>query len=72
MTNTSLLKKKIDESGYKKSFIADKMGMAQNTLWLKINGKQPFNQYEIMRLCNILSIESLAEKEAIFFANNVD
>lgn len=72
MTNTSLLKKKIKESGYKIGFIADKMKIARYTLQLKINGIRSFNQYEINDLCDVLNITSLSEKEAIFFAKDVN
>lgn len=71
MTNTKLLKKKIEESGYKLDYIAEKMKLSRYTLYLKINGIRAFNQYEINDLCNILNITLLTEKEAIFFAKDV-
>lgn len=71
MTNTKLLKNKIEESGYKIGFIADQLHMSRNTLWLKVNGVRQFNQYEINELCSLLNITSLNDKETIFFAKNV-
>lgn len=68
MTDTKLLNKKIEESGYKLSYIADQMKMSRSTLYLKVNGVRPFNQYEINDLCTILNITSLNDKESIFFA----
>lgn len=72
MTNTKLLNEKIAESGLKLSFIADQMGISRSALWKKINNKSPFNQYEIEKLCKILKITKLSEKNDIFFAQNVD
>lgn len=72
MTNTNLLKLKITASGLKISFIAEFVGISRQLLWKKINNKTPFNQFEIEKMCTILKIEDLTEKEAIFFAENVD
>lgn len=68
MTNTDLLKDKIDKSGLKISFIADFIGISRQLLWKKVNNLTPFNQYEIDKMCEVLRITSLKEKEAIFFA----
>ena len=68
MTNTILLKEKIDRSGLKISFIAEFVGISRQLLWKKINNLTPFNQYEIDKMCEVLKITSLKEKEAIFFA----
>ena len=68
MTNTELLKDKIDKSGLKIGFISDFVGISRQLLWKKINNLTPFNQYEIDKLCEVLRITSLKGKEAIFFA----
>lgn len=68
MTNTDLLKEKIEKSGLKIGFIADFVGISRQLLWKKINNLTPFNQYEIDKMCEVLRITSLKEKEAIFFA----
>lgn len=68
MTNTTLLKEKIDNSGLKIGFIADFVGISRQLLWKKVNNLTPFNQYEIDKMCEVLRITSLKEKEAIFFA----
>lgn len=72
MTDTDLLKGKIALSGLKLTFIAQHMGLSRSGLYNKINGRRPFNQYEIDKLCRILRITSIREKEAVFFARNVD
>ena len=68
MTNSELLKKIIDESGLKIGFIADYVGISRQLLWKKINNLTPFNQYEIDKMCDVLRITSLRQKESIFFA----
>lgn len=68
MTNTGLLKEKVLSSGLKMSFIADFVGISRQLLWKKINNLTPFNQYEIDKMCAVLKITSLREKESIFFA----
>ena len=68
MTNTTLLKKAIDESGLKIGFIATYVGVSRQLLWKKINNLTPFNQYEIDKICDVLKITSLKQKESIFFA----
>ena len=68
MTNTELLKDLIGKSGLKVGFIAEYMGISRQSLWNKINNSSPFNQYEIDRMCEVLKITNLKQKEAIFFA----
>ena len=72
MTNTMLLKQKIADSGLKNRYIADYVNISRQLLWKKINNQTPFNQYEIDKICSVLKITKLSEKEAIFFAKNVD
>ena len=71
MTDTKLLKNKIDSSGLKVGFIAQSVGISRQQFWKKVNNLVPFNQYEIENLCNVLHITSLRDKEAIFFAKEV-
>ena len=68
MTNTKLLKEVIEKSGLKIGFIADYVGISRQSLWNKINNLTPFNQYEIDKMCDVLKITSLKQKEAVFFA----
>jgi hypothetical protein len=69
MTNTELLEKKIEESGYKRNYIAKAIGL-KSTFGLanKINNVTEFKASEINILCDLLKIETAEEKEAIFFA----
>ena len=68
MTNTMLLNKKIDESGYKRIYIAKAIGLkSAYGLAKKIRNESEFKASEINALCELLKIDS-EEKEAIFFA----
>lgn len=69
MTNTELLEKKIEESGYKRHFIAKAIGLkSAYGLAKKIHNETEFKAAEINALCELLKIDTLEEKEAIFFA----
>jgi len=71
MTNTAILKQKIDMSGYKLGHIASVCDVTSRTLYNKIMGRTPFVQDEILALMKMLH---LSEKEVtdIFFATNVE
>lgn len=72
MTDTYRLKEIIDKSGYKRKFIADKLGITPFGLDKKINNVTEFKASEIDVLCSLLQIKTLVEKERIFFAKQVD
>jgi len=72
MTDTKLLREIISESGLKITYIAEKVGITRQQFTKKVNNQVAFNQYEIEALCNVLGIKALRDKEAIFFAKNVD
>ena len=67
MTDTELLKRKIEESGLKMSFIAEKMGLSRSGLYNKVNGSSEFTQKEIVEICSILQITSKTDRNNIFF-----
>lgn len=69
MTNTKLLNEKIVESGLKRKFIAEKLGLSTYGLQRKIENISEFKASEISALCDILDIKTVTEKEKIFFAN---
>ena len=72
MTNTELLQEKIRGSGYKTGYLAEQMGLSRQGLFLKINNVNDFTVTELQKLCDLLRIESLEEREKIFFAKEVD
>lgn len=71
MTNTSLLRKKIDESGYKLRFIASKLGITYQGFLKKINNETEFKASEMQILRELLNLTD-AEFEQIFFILNVE
>ena len=72
MTDTNMLRDVIARSGLKIGFIAQVVGISRAALYRKINNESPFNQFEIEKMCSVLPIKTLKEKEAIFFAKDVD
>lgn len=71
MTNTNLLRKKIDESGYKLRFIASKLGITYQGFLKKINNETEFKASEMQILRELLNLTD-AEFEQIFFTLNVE
>lgn len=67
MTNTELLREKIDKSGYKLTFVAQKLNLSYQGLLNKINNKSDFTAPEIMALKKLLDISG-EDCEKIFFA----
>jgi hypothetical protein len=67
MTNTKLLDHYIEKSGYKKSFVAQQIGLTTYGFSLKANNKSEFKANEIEALCRLLKI-SVKDRMAIFFA----
>lgn len=72
MTNTTLFRQRVKESGLKYSFLAENLGITTYALQLKIDNKNEFKASEVKVLCDLLHISKLTEKEDIFFADNVD
>lgn len=68
MTNTELLEQKISESGKKKTYLAEKVGLSLAGFRNCVTNKAEFKASQIDTLCVELNITSLREKEAVFFA----
>lgn len=68
MTDTALLKKKIEESGISQQFICEKLGISRYTWYRKRDGLVEFKASEIQKVCDMLNITSLRERSQIFFA----
>ncbi len=72
MTNSSMLKEKIQDSGLIKAWILRQLGIkSYATLRAKINNKSNFTASEIDKLCEILNINR-SQREAIFFAKSAE
>lgn len=68
MTNTEMLEEKILQSGKKKGFLAEKVGLSTQGFRNCIKNKAEFKARQIQILCDELGIADLEEKQAIFFA----
>ena len=71
MTNTELLRRKIDEAGYKLQFVAEQCGLTYQGFMNKVNNKSDFTAPEINALRLLLKL-SPEEVERIFFTVDVD
>lgn len=60
------------ESGVTKTHIAKALGLSLQGLYNKLKGENDFTRGEVVILCDVLHIEDVHEKEAIFFAKKVD
>ena len=68
MTNTRLLRDKIEESGKKRAHLAAKLGVSRASFYNLCSGKTQFRTEQVKILCNELDIVDPLEKETIFFA----
>ena len=68
MTNTALLESIIADRGLKKNYIAKMLGVTPETLIRKIKNASDFKASEIDKLCQILAIDDLKTRDAVFFA----
>lgn len=68
MTNTLLLEEKIMQSGLKKTYLANKVGLSLVGFRNCCTNRAEFKTSQVQILCAELNISSLKEKEAIFFA----
>lgn len=71
MTDTLELKKLIKKRGLKMKYVAEYLGLSPYGFQLKVENKQEFKTSEVAALCELLKIESLDEKEKIFFATKM-
>lgn len=71
MTNTELLRRKIDEAGYKLSYVAEQCGLTYQGFMNKVNNKSDFTAPEINKLRILLRL-SPEDVERIFFTDDVD
>lgn len=72
MTDTEKIRELIAKKGLKMQFVARTIGLSSYGFALKINNKNEFKSSEIIALCDLLNIDSLEQKEELFFARKVD
>ena len=66
MINKNKLLAKMVEHGYNQKKLAKELGVSENTLSDKLNGKRFFDTCAIDKICEILNIVDDAEKVNIF------
>ena len=71
MTDLVLLNDRIKESGFRKPFLAQKLGISRQAFYAKLAGKNEFNSNQIQIMCKTLGINP-KDMKAIFFAETVD
>ena len=67
MVNTTELNKLINESGLKREYIAQRVGITRQSLYSKIQGDNDFTVREVIILCEVLGIRRLSDRNRIFF-----
>lgn len=71
MTNTTLLKKKIDSSGYKVIFLAEKVGLTPQGFYKKLKDGSEWTFSQVMILKDLLHLTN-EEVDSIFFNEKVE
>lgn len=66
MIDLKKLNKEIINSGLRKSWIAEKLGISYQSFWNKLKGKRTFKINEVILLSNILNL-TFDKRERIFF-----
>ena len=71
MKGMELLRKKIDQSGFKLTYVAERCGLTYQGFKKKLDGDTEFKASEIAVLKDMLNLTD-AEVQAIFFGDDVD
>lgn len=66
MTNTNMLRKKIRERGITFTFLASRMGITREALYLKMRNETEFKASEIVKVIDTLGLTD-KERNDIFF-----
>lgn len=72
MTNTLKLKALLLLNGLNQEDLAKYLGLSKQAINMKINNKRAFRLTEISKICDLLNIDNVQERFAIFFVNDVD
>lgn len=68
MTNTALFLKVLKEKGMTQEELAEAVGVSRQSISYKIHNKREFVSSEIDKICSVLGISDLEQKQSIFFA----
>ena len=71
MKGMELLRKKIDQAGFKLTWVAERLGLTYQGFSKKLKGETEFKASEVAILKDILKLTD-AEVQAIFFESDVD
>lgn len=71
MINTKILKQRIEESGYRFSWIAKQLNLSPYGLRKKVNGENDFKISEVNKICKLLNITDKG-RNSIFFLQNLN
>lgn len=69
MTDTGAVRDLIESKGLKYSFVAKAIGLTYQGFINKVENVREFKASEIDKLCELLGVSALEEKERIFFAH---
>ena len=72
MVDTKLLNEYIDRSGLKINYLAKNIGRSRYGFMQKRDNINEFLPSEIEKLCILLKITSLEERDRVFFAKQVE
>lgn len=67
MTNTKLLQRAIEVSGYKRDWLAKKLNISRAALLKKINNESEFKASEVSKLSQLLSLTA-PQRDNIFLS----
>ncbi len=70
MIDSKKLEERIQQSGLKKGYLAECLGVSRGTFTALLNNKSEFKASQIRTLCDLLGIHDDATLRAIFFAQN--
>lgn len=68
MLNVNKFKGAIARAGYTQESLAKEMDMSPNTLNAKVNGNSRITVDEVVKFCEVLSIDNDSEKIEIFLS----
>lgn len=69
LTDTTALKDRIEQSGYKLQYVAEQIGLTRQGFYKRLANGSDFTASEIMTLTALLKLNR-AEQKAIFFCSN--
>lgn len=72
MTDTEKVRDLISSKGLKLQYVAKILGITPYSLTMKLKNRTEFKTSEVSALCDLLEVNDLKQKDALFFAAKVD